>query len=288
MSKYTSLVFEGGGVLGIAYIGALKEFNKNQPISEINNFAGSSIGSLVAAILAFRGDISFIEREYRGLNFAHLMNPDGKTSAQQVFSILLSLGYNSGDVLLTVIREIFKRLCGKSEITFEELNKYGTRLVITGTNVSRGRLELFSAETTPKMDISLAVRISCSYPYVFNPITINGDTYIDGGVTDNYPIRVFDNIEGNSTLGIRLDKTSEIKKSKLPVDNVFNYTRSILETILLSRYDVSEDSDRSVIIDCGEILSMNFFISAEEMKFLVKQGKLAVRKHFTVKKAKTE
>ncbi|WP_347251705.1 patatin-like phospholipase family protein [Legionella sp.] len=62
-------------------------------------------------------------------------------------------------------------------------------LMITGTNIDTGELELFSDETTPQMPIDIAARISASYPIVFQAVEYNGKRYIDGGVLDNLPVR---------------------------------------------------------------------------------------------------
>ncbi|ARG97457.1 patatin-like phospholipase family protein [Legionella micdadei] len=71
----------------------------------------------------------------------------------------------------------------------EVLGNEVKHLVITGTNIDTGKLELFSYETTPNMPISVAARISASYPIVFQAVEYNGHRYIDGGVLDNLPVR---------------------------------------------------------------------------------------------------
>jgi predicted patatin/cPLA2 family phospholipase len=62
-----------------------------------------------------------------------------------------------------------------------------------GTNLSTGFSEVFSAEHTPRMCVADAARISMSIPLFFAAIrNPRGDVYVDGGVTDNYPIKLFD------------------------------------------------------------------------------------------------
>lgn len=103
--------------------------------------------------------------------------------------------------------------------TFEELYQlFGVKLVITGANLSTGKLELFSVDHTPFFPVAAAVRISMSLPVFMKPIvidratldTLNNQagvpankkrkplsdnylgTWIDGGLFNNAPHRVFD------------------------------------------------------------------------------------------------
>ncbi|MEM5612701.1 patatin-like phospholipase family protein [Bacillus thuringiensis] len=50
----------------------------------------------------------------------------------------------------------------------------------------------FSRETTPDVPLVVAVRISMSIPFFFKSVEWDKDYYVDGGVLDNYPIRLFD------------------------------------------------------------------------------------------------
>lgn len=57
-----NLVFEGGGVKGLAYIGALEELaNHGVSLDKIENVAGASVGSLTALLLALNYSISDIK-----------------------------------------------------------------------------------------------------------------------------------------------------------------------------------------------------------------------------------
>jgi len=64
-------------------------------------------------------------------------------------------------------------------------------LVITATNRETGELTIFDARKTPDIEIALACRASASIPLVFEPVTINGVQYVDGGYRDNIPLSHF-------------------------------------------------------------------------------------------------
>lgn len=65
-------------------------------------------------------------------------------------------------------------------------------LKIVGSNLSTRRLMLFSAETTPDVPVAEAVAASISIPLIFEPQTIDGDVFVDGGLVSNLPAWPFD------------------------------------------------------------------------------------------------
>jgi len=89
-------------------------------------------------------------------------------------------------------------------VTFAELHKAGFKdMYFVGVNTHTGEAEYFSYEHTPNMVVANAVRISMSIPGVFYPVQKltkdakgdlhqSADFYVDGGVTCNYPVNLFD------------------------------------------------------------------------------------------------
>ncbi len=49
---YKNLIFEGGGVKGIAYVGALRELQKRKILKNIKRVAGTSAGAINAVLLS--------------------------------------------------------------------------------------------------------------------------------------------------------------------------------------------------------------------------------------------
>ena len=52
---FDSIVFEGGGVKGAVYAGALVALDEHKVLSNVKKFAGTSAGSTVAALLVVLG-----------------------------------------------------------------------------------------------------------------------------------------------------------------------------------------------------------------------------------------
>ncbi|HXK95582.1 MAG TPA: patatin-like phospholipase family protein, partial [bacterium] len=75
MSQFRNLVFEGGGVKGIAYAGALEFLDqKGDILPEIRRVAGTSAGAITAAILALGARSQEIKEIVGGTDFRKFMD----------------------------------------------------------------------------------------------------------------------------------------------------------------------------------------------------------------------
>ncbi len=143
---YKNLVFEGGGVRGIAYAGALKVLEERGLLQSVERVGGTSVGA------------------------------------------------------------------------------------VTGTNLTAQQTVVFSHEHTPDLPLKTAVRISMSIPLYFGAVFMDEQgqivrrprkerTYqilVDGGLTANYPIDLFDTAgrPNPETLGLKLERPAQIRQSK--------------------------------------------------------------------------
>ncbi len=213
--KYSNLVFEGGGVKGIAYVGVLEAITTiplkrhEEPINlkqDIKRVAGTSAGAITALLVSLNYNVDEIKKELSEVDFNKFADkPTWK-------EWLISLPYRyrgehyiyEGTEFLSWIHKVIEKKLGKATITFKELKEYGCKeLYIIGTNLTKRKIEIFSSEHTPNMPIDIAVRASMAIPFIFKGVRFsidnkaydpNGkDIYVDGGVISNYPIEIFDN-----------------------------------------------------------------------------------------------
>jgi NTE family protein len=57
-------------------------------------------------------------------------------------------------------------------------------LTVAATEISKGEIHYFT-----EGEIASTVIASSSIPAVFNPVLVNGGTYLDGGILDNLPVK---------------------------------------------------------------------------------------------------
>src|SRR3990167_8921192 len=206
-------VFEGAGVKGTAYAGCLKVLEKYGLSDEVKQVAGSSAGSIVALAVAIGYSADEIVDILRNLSMDKFLEkqypqmPEFLSTAAQVTSALASqkLSLSSGIKFHQWLEKLVEKKLGNKDATFEDLKnaiekQEGNRLKplfvrATNTTTKVKHAETLCYQKTPKMPLALAVLASSAFPLVFEPVTWDGKTYIDGGVMDNLPLSIFDKEE---------------------------------------------------------------------------------------------
>lgn len=318
MPSYRNLVFKGGGVRGVAYLGALKYLYENGLMRSVERTAGTSAGAITATVLALNfqsfDEIKTISDslDYRkvpaegSLNVEHekliKVNPHAlKKLSLGIFGnlqcsvrLIQEKGWYSSEYLYTWIKSVIagQFIAPKESYTFRDFREaslhVGNRtffdLFITGTDISNRTSRVFSYETTPDMEVALAVRISMSIPLFFESIpyqypgTSEPQFYADGGVMWNYPIGIFDDPKygrrlsnglNDETLGF-FPYTSPESTNYREVKGVIDYMGALFESLLLVQEQLvlygARNKERTLFIDDEGISMTNFnIVSGDEV-----------------------
>lgn len=218
--------FAGGGTYGYMYIGLYRALRTHLPmvnskslsemLDQVKGFSGVSIGALFA--LAFCLNMS--DDTYESV-FAKYENVSTLMPQTDFAQMLHNYGLDSGDTLRRVIRDLL-RSAGISEyITFADMKRLIKRdFVCIASNLQTQNPVRFSAATTPKMIIADAVYMSMCVPFLFTPMTYNGDYMVDGCMTCQMP-RVFND---DTTLFMSFD----LSEMRLRVDSIQKYCAACL------------------------------------------------------------
>lgn len=196
--QFENLVFEGGGIKGLAYVGALEVMERQGILDEIERIGGTSAGAITALLLALGYEPAETEQIMGNLHFESFLDSSWGVirNAKRVIS---QFGWYKGDTFYDWIGEKIADRLGRKEATFLDLKQDDkkTPLYVCGTNLSTGFTEVYSAEHTPNTPIVDAVRISMSIPLFFRAVVdgARGDKYVDGGVQRNYPVKLFDRLK---------------------------------------------------------------------------------------------
>lgn len=114
-----------------------------------------------------------------------------------MFRLLTKFGWYKGDYFHNWIAELIANKTGDRNATFADLQTAGCpELFLAATNLSTGFSNVFSHENTPDFVVADAVRLSMSMPLFFRAErNARGDVFVDGGVLDNYPVKLFDRLK---------------------------------------------------------------------------------------------
>jgi NTE family protein len=316
---YQNLVFSGGGVRGIAYLGALEVLDEFRILENIQRVAGTSAGAIAACLVSFGLDITKTRDLFNSLNITKLPQVETQSDKRRWLPIpeeesprrfFRDYGWYSSEYFYNWLQNIISDQCGgNSRATFADFKQHGFRdLFIVATNVSRQRAEVFSADQTPEVSVADAVRMSMSIPIFFEALRFDGqkfgsgEYYVDGGLYDNFPVRIFDKPEyaGRSwtfrdginweTLGLFLypGRLGPDDEPEIP-ENVWDFMslmlRSLYHSYEVASYETNTvDQERTIEInDCG-IPPTDFDIEVGDKKYqqLYQSGKEAAGDFFQV------
>lgn len=267
-----NIVFEGGGIRGIAYCGALDHLEKAGQLDQLERVGGTSAGAITAAFLAVGYSAEEISDIIYYTDFSDFN--DGKYSvAGGTYRMVEGYGWYMGDAFIGWLESHISKKTRDKDITFAQLHegkldKGYYDLYTTGTDLSYQTPVVFGYETYPDMRIVDAIRISMSVPFWYMAVGIdesgaiiehedwNNTTRImvDGGLVMNFPIRIFDDpkyysgaslqafhedFRNPQTLGLRLDSEEQIEKdiegaglAPQQIDDIEDFTAALYVMII--------------------------------------------------------
>lgn len=174
------LVLCGAGIYGATLLGALHK--KAIDTSNIRIIAGTSVGAIIGTLLIIGYDPLDILRELlECLPLATTDTFDINTCSN--FGMLSQKHLSD-----TLRRLILKKLT--SIPTFQQVyEKFDTDLIITGTCMSKNEGVYFHRHNHPDMCVHQALLITSCVPVLFPYIEFENEKYVDGFITDNFPLR---------------------------------------------------------------------------------------------------
>ena len=268
---YTSLVFEGGGVRGIAYVGIIRKLYEKDIMKNIKNVGGSSAGSQTAALIALGFTLTEIEEIMIELPLESFKD-NSCGCIRDICRFFNEFGYNKGEFMNNYFEDIIKQKTGIKKATFKDLyERTKVHLKITGTCLETESLEIFDYINTPNMPVSLAIHISSCIPFFFKAVKYNGKTYIDGGCLKNFPLDLFIDKEGK-TLAFDLVSNEQDKDQK--IKSMKDFTMGFVNMMLLAanRVDIVDDKVTVVKINTGNVSAFDFDIDSNKMQYLINAG----------------
>ena len=212
------LVLQGGGVKGIALVGAVDRLLARFQVQRV---AGTSAGAIVASLIAAGYTRDELRAAMASLRYSDI--PDRVLPVPllgEVAGLFVSDGLYRGEF---IEEWVAKHLAEKGVHTFDDLplepddgadpllytDDRAYKLVVTATDITRGRglrlpwdyRDAFGLDPA-KQSVAEAVRMSLSIPLFFVPRQLENtqtgkvSRIVDGGVLSNFPVEIFDRQDG--------------------------------------------------------------------------------------------
>tara|TARA_B110000495_G_C22932976_1_gene545504 strand:+ start:59 stop:952 length:894 start_codon:yes stop_codon:yes gene_type:complete len=282
-----NLIISGGSMRGFTFLGAIKYLEEIDILQNIETFTGTSIGACLSLCLS----LSFSSKELIDI-FTNLdIEKQRDITVDNVLNFFEDYGLDNGDKILNILKIIIDKkikLLKKENLITEDFNENITlrdlfnitkkKLTIVGCCLNNMETIFYNYELTPDMKVLDAIRITFSIPFIFKPVLIDGKYYVDGGITNNYPIELFDSKESIGLVSVNK------KIYNLKIENIEQYFISILWSSFF--YELKKKIEMykeiTINIEC-ELNSFDFALDKLKKKELIDIGYYQTKEIFKQK-----
>ncbi|MEY4929598.1 MAG: hypothetical protein RI909_322, partial [Bacteroidota bacterium] len=158
----TGIVLSGGGARGVAHLGVLKALDELGVA--IDCISGTSAGALAGAL------------------YAQGIKPDAifeLIKGMRIYNSVRPAWARTGLLNMDGIKELLQK-----NIPVNNFKSLRIPLTVAATDLRKGQVHYFS-----EGELIEAILASCSIPAIFNPVSLDGNLYVDGGLVDNLPVK---------------------------------------------------------------------------------------------------
>jgi len=187
------LVLSGGGAKGLAHIGTLKVIDSIG--LRVDYVAGTSMGAIIGSLYASGYSGNQIDSIFKTINFDHIINDylprESKTFYErensekyavslplQGFKLKLPTALSRGQNTYNLISKLTLHVKD-----VKDFSKLPIPFFCIATNIETGEEIILEQGNLAK-----SVLASGALPTVFQPVVINEDLLMDGGIVNNYPV----------------------------------------------------------------------------------------------------
>lgn len=274
-------VFEGGGVKGIALIGALKRLEEEGVV--FGRVAGTSAGAITASLVAAGYNVDELkaivwDKDFNDFADVRTLFSQGiwkfifSRNVLRLWSVFVrwgGYGFFSTNAFYEWVKELLK---DKGITDFKSLKTY---LRVFAVDVINQTLVAYDKDTTPDVEVSEAVRQSMSIPLFFRGSFKENAFIVDGGVLANYPIDTFNDQGGlDTTIGLKLISDEQTLPPKVP-SNILTYLLRIFETMQVAHERVHVEEAqwaKTIPIPTGTVSTIDFNLKDADKQFLWDSG----------------
>ncbi|MFT5972457.1 MAG: NTE family protein [Cryomorphaceae bacterium] len=265
-AQKVGLVLSGGGAAGLAHIGVIKALEENNiPIDYITGTSmGALIGGLYASgysveeiieftespefLLAIEGQLDKKDVYYFSQDLLDASIIRIKVNPQNVLRANLPTNLVTPDLMEFMFMDIFS---GPGAVANYDFDSLMVPFRCVATDIAKKEQVIFSDGS-----LTRALRASTTYPFYFQPITIDSTLLFDGGLLNNFPADIMyneflpDYVIG-SNVASAIDPPTE--------DDLFSQVRNMIS----NRTDFSLHCENGVLIQPPSELGVFDFSSVD-------------------------
>lgn len=195
--NYKTLVLSGNSTNSVVSLGALHYIYEMNWLKDIQTYVAVSSGTIISVLLSIG---------YTPIEIISYICFDQAYKNMPSFNLLNTLVTGHSTISFLPIRNHMEKMI-RNQIscipTLEEMFiKTKKTVVFTVYNLSDHKREYISHTTNPTLSVIDAIHMSCNFPIIFEPFVFENKLYIDGGLSDSFPVEFAINEFESPTLGV--------------------------------------------------------------------------------------
>lgn len=272
--KYTCL-FGGGAIRGLAYVGAIRAMEELGV--EYDIIGGSSVGSIIAALIAVGYKSYEIENIFMKVNFDLFKDIH--------FGIGKPFALSKGEIFMDWLNELLKNKVEKplsKKIIFRDIEK---KLVIMATDIKHFKPQEFSKKETPNFEVAQAIKVSSTMPGLMAPYKYNNCELADGDLQKASPMwRLSEDLNKTESriLEFRLegDYNKDEKNPISFINTIYSCVTKFATEFVTDIYGANDRYD-CITINTGDVFFADFNLDKDSRRKLINLGYEQTMKFFS-------
>lgn len=273
ITAFDTLVLSGGSVHGIILLGALQYADDNFLLSNINTYVGTSAGALSAYLLAIG---------YKPIEIMARLCTEKILDNMKYFdvvSMMKGAGFTSYSHIDKQLEKMSIEKINKIPTLLELYDMFKKKLICVAYNLTKNQEEILSYETHPDMSCLTALRMTSNIPFVFEQFEYEESMYIDGGISNNFPIDIGDKY-GTKILGLVLNKFShDFKNSTSVIENITQLLFIPINQSVINRINSASNKCTIIKLEYDKTSFLNFNIDTYAKLEMFSSGFSQMKSH---------
>ena len=181
------IVLSGGGPIGLAHLGALKELEQSNiwSLTDLKSIYGTSAGGMLGLLLCLKYDWDTVIDYFVKRPWANAF----KIKPEDIFNIYQKKGILDIHFIEIIFKPLFDAKNISMNITLKELYELsGIDLHVFSLELNAFEICDISHKSFPNLPALKAIHMTSAIPIAIEPVCMDGKCYVDGGFINNYPL----------------------------------------------------------------------------------------------------
>jgi predicted acylesterase/phospholipase RssA len=279
-SEYDGIVLSGGGIKGIAELGALHYYRENNLYdpSKIKEYAGTSVGAINSLLLVCGYEpIEIFQEIYIMTSFFDTKD------INDIWAIVKKMGIMPTSTLSDKVSSLVEKKIGTIPTLKQLETMTGKTLYASGVNITKMMEETYSSKSHPDLNCLDLVKFTCNLPLIFERLEYDSSCIVDGGFINNFPYDYFSQ-NVNKILGIVVFGNDFSRSEHSFLGYIYRLLTLPFNQLTKLRCEMAPDNIDIVEINCGNKTSLFQF----QMDFDQKMDMFMLGYHSAKLKANTQ